>query len=270
MEPITTADAETLAQDCRLRACYYQFLARLFYEELTDELIDEFVATQRILPLEDDAAEDARAFAQGSNRMLKYLQRKTPDTLTQTRCDFAHTFLGAGSFTKVPVSPFESVYANDGRLIMQGARDTACALYAAEGLEVQDAYNMPEDHVSFEFQYMALLLNRQAEALEEVAASHGDKAADRAAAYELRAKNFFADHLAPWVPMFCEEATELVSTAFYRGLLQTTAAWMALECTACGLDGVAAQREVRERAHEAHAAAEANTALLHGPLKEVA
>lgn len=269
MEPITTVDAEALAQDCRLRACYYQFLARLFYEELTDEFIDEFVATQQVLPLGGEATESERAFAQGSNRMLKYLQRKTPDTLTQTRCDFAHTFLGAGSVTKVPVSPFESVYADDGRLIMQGSRDVACALYAAEGLEVRDSYNMPEDHVSFEFQYMALLLNRQAEALESRGAE-GAEADARAEAYGLRARNFFADHLAPWVPVFCEEAAALASTAFYRGLLQTTAAWMALEGDGYGLDAADVQRDVRERANEAHAAADANTALLHGALKEVA
>lgn len=263
MEHETLDDAKALAQDCRMRANYYQFLARLFYEELTDAFIDEFVATQAVLPLDECADENERAFAQGSNRMLKFLQRRTPDTLTQTRCDFAHTFLGAGSFTKVPISPFESVYANDGRLIMQESRDVACALYAAEGLEVQDRYNMPEDHLSFELQYLALLLNRQADALE----SANDRSAE---AYAVRARAFFGDHLLTWVPVFCEEARPLTSTSFYSGLLQTTAAWMALEAAAYELDPATAQHDVRERADEAHAAAAANNALLHGELKEVA
>ena len=116
---------------------------------------------------------------------------------------------------------------------------------------------------------MALLLNRQAEALEGRGAE-GAEADTRAEAYGLRARNFFADHLAPWVPVFCEEAAALASTAFYRGLLQTTAAWMALEGDGYGLDAADVQRAVRERANEAHAAADANTALLHGALKEVA
>lgn len=255
--------ASEQAQICRTRAGYYQFLARLFYEELTDEFIDQFVESQTVLPLDPAASESEHAFAQGTNRMVKYLTRRTPDTLAHTRCDFARIFLGAGSVTKVPVSPFESVYANEGRLIMQGSRDAACALYAAEGLEVEDSYNMPEDHISFEFQYLALLLNRQASALDAAESALADT-------YEVRSRAFFEDHVAPWVPLFCEEARSLAETTFYQGLLQATGAWVALECALLGLDGLAAQTEVRALAADAHAKAKGRDALLHGSAREVA
>lgn len=255
--------ASEQAQICRTRAGYYQFLARLFYEELTDEFIDQFVESQTVLPLDPAASESEHAFAQGTNRMVKYLTRRTPDTLAHTRCDFARIFLGAGSVTKVPVSPFESVYANEGRLIMQGSRDAACALYAAEGLEVEDSYNMPEDHISFEFQYLALLLNRQASALDAAESALADT-------YEVRSRAFFEDHVAPWVPLFCEEARSLAETTFYQGLLQATGAWVALECALLGLDGLAAQTEVRALAADAHAKAKGRDALLHGSAQEVA
>lgn len=255
--------ASEQAQICRTRAGYYQFLARLFYEELTDEFIDQFVESQTVLPLDPAASESEHAFTQGTNRMVKYLTRRTPDTLAHTRCDFARIFLGAGSVTKVPVSPFESVYANEGRLIMQGSRDVACALYAAEGLEVEDSYNMPEDHISFEFQYLALLLNRQASALDAAESALADT-------YEVRSRAFFEDHVAPWIPLFCEEARSLAETTFYQGLLQATGAWVALECALLGLDGLAAQTEVRALAADAHAKAKGRDALLHGSAKEVA
>lgn len=266
--------ASEQAQICRTRAGYYQFLARLFYEELTDEFIDQFVESQTVLPLDPAASESEHAFAQGTNRMVKYLTRRTPDTLAHTRCDFARIFLGAGSVTKVPVSPFESVYANEGRLIMQGSRDAACALYAAEGLEVEDSYNMPEDHISFEFQYLALLLNRQASALDAAESATTSQEQTEASAladtYEMRSRAFFEDHVAPWVPLFCEEARSLAETTFYQGLLQATGAWVALECVLLGLDGLAAQTEVRALAADAHAKAKGRDALLHGSAREVA
>lgn len=237
------------AQECRLRANYYRLLARFLYEELTDKLIEEYVETQQVLSLDQFESPAERLLARGSNLMLKYLQRRTPDTLTQTRCDYARVFLGAGSVTKMPVSPFESVYANEGRLVMQGARDAACALYAAEGLQIEDHYNMPEDHLSFELQYMALLLDRQA-----AAADSDLKQADR---YEKLAATFLENHLAPWVPLFCEEAQALAQTAFYRGLLQATRAWIDLECARYGLDGLQIQQPVRNLATEYQAKASA-------------
>ncbi len=270
----TMAETALQVQELRVRAGYYQLLARLFYQEIDEAFAAQFVGAQPVLALDECADGIERSFARGSNRMRKFLQRRTADSITETRCDYARVFLGAGSVTKVPVSPFESVYADEGRLIMQASRDGACAAYAADGLAVSDGFNMPEDHISFEFQYMALLLNRCADALggtqDEGPVAAADAARAQAATYREKAQAFFAAHLAPWVPLFCEEAADLAQTPFYQGLLEATAAWMALECAQMAVDGAAAQKGVRALAAEARAKAATQQETLHGPRREVA
>lgn len=274
MEQKAMAETAVQAQELRVRAGYYQLLARLFYQEIDEAFAAQFVEAQPVLALDECADDIERSFARGNNRMRKFLQRRTADSITETRCDYARVFLGAGSVTKVPVSPFESVYADEGRLIMQASRGGACAAYATEGMAVSDGFNMPEDHISFEFQYMALLLNRCADALEAMQSEGQVAAADaaqaQAEAYRGKAWAFFVAHLAPWVPLFCEEAADLAQTSFYQGLLEATAAWMALECAQMAVDGAAVQKDVRALAFEARAKAATQQEALHGQCKEVA
>ena len=222
------------AEECAQRAGYYRYLSRLFYRELDEELLEQLGCGGAVLPLTEDLSDTERAFARGSNKMAKYVQARNADTLTQSKCDYARVFLGAGSTTDDPVSPFESVYTSEEHLLMQGARDDMFRTLIAEGLTLDDDYNMPEDHISFEFQYLAHLLDR-----EQRAAAAGDVAQADAAAQQVRA--FFEQHIANWVPRFCVAAEELAHTSFYRGLCECTAAWVHLEQEAYALDDEAAK-----------------------------
>ncbi len=213
------------AQSCAARAGYYRYLSRLFYRELDEALLGELAAAQVVEALDDDMDEAERAFVRGSNKMAKYVAARNADTLTQSRCDFARVFLGAGSTSDNPVSPFESVYTSEEHLLMQGARDAMFRILVEAGLSLDDDFNMPEDHISFEFQYLAHLLDLQVQALEGDDASAAQAAADKAA-------GFFHAHIENWVPRFCEAAAALAKTSFYRGLCECAAAWVALEAEA--------------------------------------
>lgn len=243
------------ASMCMQRANYYRFLGRLLYEELTEELIAELADSLAVIPLDDAMSEHERAFAIGTNKMAKYAQRANPDTKTESRCDYARVFLGAGSVSKMPVSPYESVYTSVDRLLMQDSRDKVCELYRAHNIAIQDSYNMPEDHIAFIFQFMGRLLDKEAQALEA-------RNAQTAAEAHEQAKTFVAEHIANWVTRFCEEATPKAHTSFYQGLLQCIDAWTRLECELYGLDLDAIvkatiakiREEQRRRAREAVAA----------------
>lgn len=213
------------AQSCAARAGYYRYLSRLFYRELDDALLDELATAQAVETLDEEMDEVERAFVRGSNKMAKYVAARNADTLTQSRCDFARVFLGAGSTADDPVSPFESVYTSEDHLLMQGARDAMFRILIEAGLSIDDDFNMPEDHISFELQYQAHLLDGQAQALER-----GDAQAAQAAA--AAAEGFFREHIENWVPRFCDAAAALAKTPFYRGLCECTAAWVALEADA--------------------------------------
>ena len=210
------------AQACTDRAGFYRYLSRLFYKELDEELIEGIERTQPVLSLDEDMDEVERAFARGSNKMVKYVQQRNADTLTQSRCDYARVFLGAGSVTDNPVSPFESVYTSEEHLLMQGSRDAMFSILIEAGLTIDDGFNMPEDHISFEFQYLAHLLDAQAVACRSADAEQAEAAA-------VASETFFRDHVADWVPRFCEAAAGLSRTPFYRGLAECTGAWVAME-----------------------------------------
>lgn len=218
------AEQDMLAQaeECAQRAGFYRYLSRLFYKEVDEDLLAAIEHTQPVLPLTEGMDEMERAFARGSNKMVKYAAQRNADTLTQSRCDYARVFLGAGSTTDDPVSPFESVYTSEDHLLMQGSRDEMFRILIEAGLTIDDDFNMPEDHVSFEFQYLAHLLDAEA------AACKNGNAESIEAANEASA-GFFAAHIANWVPSFCDSAEQLAKTPFYRGLAECTAAWVAME-----------------------------------------
>lgn len=234
------ADQDMLAQaeTCVQRAGFYRYLSRLFYRELDEGLIESIERTQPVLSLSDDMDECERAFARGSNKMVKYAACRNADTLTQSRCDYARVFLGAGSTTDDPVSPFESVYTSEEHLLMQGSRDEMFCILIEAGLALDDDFNMPEDHISFEFQYLAHLLDAEA-----VACESGN--VERAYAAGQASENFFARHIANWVPRFCEAAGQLAKTSFYRGLAECTAAWVVME-QQCYADAAADGEDVAE------------------------
>lgn len=239
-----TGEQETQAAACVERANYYRFLARLLYEELNDELIAELAEGLEVVKLPQDENDIERNLAIGMNKMAKYAQRATKDTKTESKCDYARVFLGAGQVKKMAVSPYESVYTSPDRLLMQDARDDVFNLYREEHIAISDGYNMPEDHIAFLFQFAAHLLTKQADALDA-----GD--AVRAEAYEAKATSFVSKHLADWVTRFCDEAAPSAKTAFYQGLLQCVDAWVRLECRLYGLDIEAIVEETLESIEEA-------------------
>lgn len=218
----TTCEAHEMAQACSERAGFYRFLSRLYYKELDEQLMEQLAETFTVLPLDDEMSETERTFARGCNKMVRYIEQRTADTLTESRCDFARVFLGAGSVTDDPVSPFESVYTSEDHLLMQGSRDEMFRILIAAGLNIKDDFNMPEDHISFEFQYLAHLLD----VLAQAAASE-DVEETRAAQADSR--EFFRAHIDDWVSRFCETADALAKTSFYRGLIECTAAWVSME-----------------------------------------
>ncbi|MGN0078438.1 MAG: molecular chaperone [Coriobacteriales bacterium] len=209
---------ELLAQS----ANYNRFLARLFYEELTDELIEELDCALKVIPLDDDLDELEREFALGTNKMAKFIEHRNPDTKTRSKVDYANIFLGCGSSQDDPVSPFESVYTSEEHLLMQESRDDIYKILRAEGLVIDDHYNMPEDHIAFELQYLGLVEERACRL-------HADGDEEAAAAELAKRDGFFRAHIANWVPQLCADAGSIAKTPFYQGLAQATAAWVAMQ-----------------------------------------
>lgn len=207
-------EREEVAAVNAARKGFYEFLASVYKLELTDEQIAT-VATQA-LPLDDEYV------GGGYAQVKEYLRHRDSGTRQELAVDYARVFLCAGMYEQMTAPPYESVYASEEHLLMQDARDAVLAFYRGEELDLPADNTTPEDHLSFEFQFMAKLVERAQAALE---------AGDEARYGELCAKQhaFYDEHLAPWVPHLCADVRAYARTGFYRGIADVTEGFLKLE-----------------------------------------
>lgn len=196
------------------RVGFYEFLASIYKLELTEAQI-ETMATSTF-PLDDEYV------GLGYATIKEYLRHRDSGTRQELAVDYARVFLCAGMYEQLMAPPYESVYTSEDHLLMQDARDGALAFYRSEGLDLPAENTTPEDHISFEFQFMAKLIERTQAA---------DASGDAKAYGELLAKQrtFFDEHLINWVPRFCNDVRAYARTDFYRGIADITEGFMKFE-----------------------------------------
>lgn len=199
------------------RASFYRMLAELFFKELTQDQIDHLST----LNLEEMAADDA-LMAEGYSDIAHYLRRMNTGTRQELAVDYAHTFLAAGNYETYAATPFESVFTSEMGLLMQEARDEVYKAYCKYHIQPDEALHTPEDHVSFEFEFLAGLLEKTNEAL---------LAGDVASAQEIAkdAQEFHVDHQLNWVDDLCDAVLDVAETRFYRGVSKITRAYVHME-----------------------------------------
>ena len=198
---------EQLRQDiltaCEARAGFYRFLANVFLWEPTDEQI-EAMATANF-------PSEGGDIGRGYSLIAEFLHHRDTGTRQQIAVDYAHVFLGAGNYDKIMAPPYESVYTSEERILMQEARDGALAYYRREGLDLPADNTTPEDHLGFEMQFMATLIERCADALR---AGDGDRFAELVGIQ----RSFFDEHLANWLPAFSHDIDTHCKTDYYHGV----------------------------------------------------
>ena len=105
--------------------------------------------------------------------------------------------------------PYESVYTSRKHLVMQDSRMDVVELYAKRGVAPsKDNYHVPEDHLGYLCEYMAILI-------------------DEGAADEQKA--FLKNHLLNWVSAFTVDMGKYAATDFYGGLAKLTRGFLLLE-----------------------------------------
>ena len=199
-------DREELAEVNAARKGFYEFLASMYKLELTDEQIGTL--TKQDLPT------DAEYVGAGYATVKEYLRHRDSGTRQELAVDYARVFLCAGMYEQLMAPPYEAVYTS-------------------EELGLPADNTTPEDHLSFEFQFMAKLIERAGAALD---------AGDEARYAELCAKQraFFDEHLANWVPRLCADVRAYAQTAFYRGVADITEGFLQLEDQMIGQSAQAA------------------------------
>jgi putative dimethyl sulfoxide reductase chaperone len=128
--------------------------------------------------------------------------------LTDLKADYTRLFTG---MAKIPVAPWESVYFTEERLVFQAQTQDVRNWYRRYGLELDNQYKEPEDHIGLELTFMGHLAKIGLSAL----AAHNQADFEQALAAQ---RDFAAKHLFLWAPLWCNLVNEHAQTVFYRGL----------------------------------------------------
>ena len=206
-ENLITDETRDLMEE---RAAVYEFLSIAFGEEVPLA----FLASLRdgAPALDGELGAFVASLADADDAALASLR-------TDLAAEYARIFLG---MSRSPVAPYESVYTSETGLLMQEARDGVLAHYRREGFAVDEAVNLPEDHIAFEFGFMAGLARKTAAALDAGNDDEAQRLLDVQAA-------FVADHLTPWVPALTDDVAARAKMGFYRGLASLARDFVAAE-----------------------------------------
>ncbi len=200
------------------RAQTYRMLARLFFEPLAQDQIDALARVNlgNLGGAADGAPDDGR------NDIMRYLRRRNTGTREELASDFTSVFYGITTYEGHSAMPYESLYRYDGGRLMGEPRGEVYRAFKKACVKARAGLDVPEDHISFIFSFMALLCDRAAACLR-------DGNLEETHALAVQQREFFDEHVASWYPRFHALAGKLIKTRFYRGCMKMTRAFVESE-----------------------------------------
>lgn len=201
-----------------LRAQIYRMLSSLYFTELTMDQIKSLAGQD--YSVFSDLDPDLARGAQEIERALRHPHSGLREDLA---VDYAHIFLAAGSAKDEDRAvPYESVYTSEERLLMGPARQSVYKIMLKEGVLPDESLCVPEDHLSFECEFMAHMAENSVDALKA-----GDaEEAKRCIAVQ---QAFRDDHLFNWIDDLYTAVLKTARTRFYRGVATVTRAYIRLD-----------------------------------------
>lgn len=204
---------ESVREACELsdaRAVFYRMLSSLYFSELSESGIEAISCSDF-----DAASFGDEMVDEGFKEISDYLMLKDKGTRQELAVDFAGSILAAGSYEKRCATPYESVFTSESGLLMQDARDDVYRIFCESHVEVNEELRMPEDHLSFEFEFMA----KQAEKLSALARKGEIAEALECASVQ---EDFLDRHLLNWIDDYCDCLDDVARTGFYKGASKIT------------------------------------------------
>ncbi len=199
------AKKQELAPLANHRAMIYGFLAAIYRQEVSSGLLKQIKDPQFLKVLSNLGVDLNNGF----------FQKPEHELLQDLAVEYAHLFVGPGKH----ISPHESVHhkRDDGQYGQLWGPSTAEVknFIESSGLEYQPEYTGLPDHISVELEFMQQVLQR-----EEQAWQSDDK--ETALLCLENEKKFIEEHLARWVPIFCEKVINETELLFYREMAALT------------------------------------------------
>ena len=202
---ITATEFETIQLN---RAALYTFVARLFERPLTQDDIEQLASTDFSALACGDQSID-----HGLHVMERTLAKRNTGTRELLNRDYTSAFYGAQTLNGKVAIPYESAYEGSDQRLMGAARSRVFNIYKKQALKLAEGIDLPEDHISFMCQFMAVMAKR---AIESKNAGRTEELRQNL----LLQQAFLREHILSWFPKMREIAGELVEGRFYRGVME--------------------------------------------------
>jgi TorA maturation chaperone TorD len=185
MSHAVSAEPDEAPEGLRAQAAGWRFLADLLAEVPRDARIQQARAFLAGLGMDGGSEDDG-----------------------QIRADFLQLFVG---LKKTLAPPWESAYLTPDRQVMQTPTLAVRRAYLQAGLSHPGMFQIPDDHISLELEFLAALAERTAQALE----GNQLEAADEA---RIAREHFLDEHLGRWAGAFVADIQAHANTSFWRGV----------------------------------------------------
>ncbi len=208
------ASPEVRARTAMERSNLYGFLAAIFREEASTPLLRRMKEPGLLQALEGAGV----AFDQA------IFDRPEDELVEDLAAEYTRLFIGPGSH----IPPYSAIHLGGEGASLWGPSTTWVQRYIeAAGFEYRPDYRELPDHIGVELEFMQVITAREAWALEE---QNEDKVLDLRNIEE----DFISEHLARWVPIFCERVMTKAELPFYREMAKLTKDFVLSETEALG------------------------------------
>ncbi|GBE57213.1 chaperone protein TorD [bacterium BMS3Abin01] len=211
-ELVEEADKNSKAENSLGLINIYSFLATIYNEEITAPVLRQIRNPRFLEALSSVGVQlDDDMFKGSEDRLVEDLA-----------VEYARLFLGPGKH----IPPYESVHheRTDGDWGSLWGADTVAVKKFIEstGLEYRSEYDGLPDHIGVELEFMKEVTRREAQAWEE-------KDEDGADCCLKIKKKFIEEHLARWIPVFCDKVIAAANLSFYREIAAITKSFIEFE-----------------------------------------
>ncbi|MDR1082497.1 MAG: molecular chaperone TorD family protein [Coriobacteriales bacterium] len=217
---MNSSDKTVIADVLQNRSTSYRTFSRLYLRPLSEADIDALAALDYVAVAQE--LKDVGALAQGFNDMGRFLRKRHTGTRQQLATDYTMCFDGVEAIAEKVAVPYASVFLSEKELLNQEPRHAVYKLFKAESVELKAGVNLPEDHLSFELEFLAMLSDRALAALEQ------DEPHELIRTLGL-SRDFINEYILTWFDLLCDRALKILKTRFYRGVLTATKGYLELD-----------------------------------------
>jgi len=121
--------------------------------------------------------------------------------------EFARLFIGP---VHIPAVPFASFYLSETRSLMTEETMAVRKQYLEAGLALKNLYQMPDDHIAIELDFLHYLTGRSIELIKNGESFAAEK-------YLKLRHDFLMDHFSLWAPAFADRILQSTNEDYFKG-----------------------------------------------------